>query len=173
MPSQKAALHNDFYAVKKQVYDYCGFTITELNTESESREYGACTFILNKKRIVFRASKITPTKTGQFVTIWKRNNAGITEPFDVNDEFDLVVISSKNDQHSGQFIFPKRVLMEKGIITANNKEGKRGIRVYPPWDKPTNRLAEKTQAWQILYFLPVEENGSIDHVLAKKLYATI
>lgn len=169
---QKAAVHNDFYAAKKQVYDRCGLAVTQLNAESESQEYGACTFNLNDKRIVFRVSKITPTKTGQFVTIWKRNKEGITEPFNENDEFDFLVICSRSSDHWGQFIFPKRVLIEKGIITANKKEGKRGIRVYPLWDKPANKQAENTQAWQRLYFLPIEENGSVDPILAGKLYAT-
>ena len=170
MPLQKTVLHNDFYAAKEHVYDQCGLAVTQLNAESESKEYGACMFKLNEKRIMFRVSKITPTKTGQFVTIWKRNCEGITEPFNENDAFDLVVISSGNDTHSGQFIFPKQVLIEKGIITTVNKGGKRGIRVYPPWDKPANKQAERTQAWQTLYFLPLEKDGFPDLILAKKLY---
>jgi hypothetical protein len=49
--------------------------------------------------------------------------------------------------------FLKSVLADKGIITKNGKEGKRGIRVYPPWDIATNKQAEKTQSWQTKYFL--------------------
>ena len=61
--------------------------LINLKWNLESAEYGACSFKLNGKTIQFRVSKITPTKTGQFVTIWKRNKEGITEPFDNADNF--------------------------------------------------------------------------------------
>jgi SAM-dependent methyltransferase len=62
-----------------------------LEQNVESKEYGACTFELNGMIIQQRISKITPTKIGQFVTIWKRNMDGITEPFDNSDNFDFVI----------------------------------------------------------------------------------
>ncbi|HQE35321.1 MAG TPA: MepB family protein, partial [Flavobacterium alvei] len=65
----------------------------------------------------------------------------------------------------------KKVLVEKGIITQNGKSGKRGIRVYPPWDIPQNKQAEKTQNWQINYFLNIKTDGSTDIDLAKNLLA--
>ena len=40
--------------------------------EAESVDYGACRAELDGKRLVLRVAKTTPTKTGQFVTIWKR-----------------------------------------------------------------------------------------------------
>ncbi|HLO52782.1 MAG TPA: MepB family protein [Saprospiraceae bacterium] len=137
----------------------------------ESKEYGACTFELNGKKIEQRISKITPTKTGQFVTIWKRNKEGITEPFDISDDFDFIIITSKSGDNFGQFIFPKSVLADKGIITRNGKIGKRGIRVYPPWDFATNKQALKTQSWQTKYFLTIKNDSSNDFDLAKKLLA--
>ena len=63
------------------------------------------------------------------MTIWKRNKDGITEPFDTSDDFDFVIITARNDNNFGQFIFPKSILADKGIITRKGKEGKRGIRV--------------------------------------------
>jgi hypothetical protein len=59
--------------------------------------------------------------------------------------------------------------VEKGIISSNGKEGKRGIRVYPPWDIATNRQAIKTQNWQTNYFMTVKKDNSTDLDLAKKL----
>jgi hypothetical protein len=47
------------------------------------------------------------------------------------------------------------VFHQQGILSDNIKEGKRAIRVYPPWDKAENKQAIKTQAWQLLYFLEV------------------
>jgi hypothetical protein len=73
----------------------------------------------------------------------------------------------------GQFIFPKTVLANKGIISKNGISGKRGIRVYPPWDVPNNKQAEKTQRWQLNYFLTIKTDGTTDLDLAKKLVVDI
>jgi hypothetical protein len=69
----------------------------------------------------------------------------------------------------GQFIFPKSVLADKGIVTRNGKEGKRGIRVYPPWDLTTNKQAKRTQSWQTKYFITIKNDNSTDLVLTKRL----
>ena len=151
------------------VYHPLGYQINNLQIESESREYAACSFELDGLKIKHRLAKITPTKTGQFVTIWKRNEAGITAPFNDQDEFDLLVISANNADLCGQFIFPKAILIQHKIITKNGIEGKRGIRVYPPWDTVTNKQAEKTQQCQMPYFLQIDINGNTDLARAKKL----
>jgi hypothetical protein len=156
-------------SIKELVYDTCNFEFSNLIIESESVEYQACSFKLNSFEIIHRFSKITPTKIGQFVTIWKRNDKGITAPFDVSDNFDFIVITSKSGENFGQFVFPKSVLLEKGIISNNNTSGKRGIRVYPPWDVPTSKQAEKTQLWQIKYFYSITEK-SLDIEFVKKLF---
>lgn len=66
-------------------------------------------------------------------------------------------------------MFPKSVLAEKGIITLNGKVGKRGIRVYPPWDIPTKKQAQKTQNWQTKYFFTIYADRATDLGLAKEL----
>lgn len=161
---------SQLYLAKTLVYDKCGFDFRELVLEDESQEYGACTFRLNGMNIKFRISKITPTKTGQFVAIWKRNKEGITQPFDMKDKIDFVIISSMYGDNFGQFVFPKSLLLNKGIMRGNGKEGKRGIRVYPPWDTATNQQAEKTKSWQIKYFLPMHKDNSTNLNLANKLF---
>lgn len=153
------------------IYDPCGFVLSNLKWNTESKEYGACTFDLNEKKIQHRVSKITPTKTGQFVAIWKRNNEGITIPYDVSDTFDYIVISSVSGNNLGQFIFPKYVLEEKGIISRNGKGGKRGIRVYPPWDSTTNDQAKKTQNWQSNYFLLIQKDASTNLQMVKQMFS--
>jgi hypothetical protein len=163
------SLPSELKVVKEAVYDPSGFVLTNLQMHLESIEYGACYFTLNGKNIQYRVAKTTPTKTGQFVTIWKRNKDGITEPFDISDELDFIIITSKSGNDFGQFIFPKSVLAAQGVITSNGKEGKRGIRVYPPWDIPTNKQAQKTQSWQIKYFLTIHENDTTDLDLIKSL----
>jgi hypothetical protein len=162
-------LTSELLQVKELVYDNCNFEFSNLVVDSESEEYQACSFKLNSFQVIHRLSKITPTKIGQFVTIWKRNNKGITAPFDVSDNFDFIVITSKSDKNLGQFVFPKAVLLEKGIFSNNNTSGKRGIRVYPTWDIPTSKQAEKTQLWQTKYFYSINKD-TFDIELVKKLF---
>lgn len=151
----------DLKAVNELIYTPCGLDITHLKVDAESVAYGACSFLLNGKSVLHRVSKITPTKTGQFVTVWKRNNKGITEPFDFSDVFELLLITARSGTHLGQFVFPKQVLVDKGIITQNGTKGKRGFRVYPPWDIATNKQAIQTQLWQSNYFVIIEKNTTL------------
>lgn len=140
-----------------KVYDKCGLEITNFEIEKESQEYDACQFDLNGLKIISRSSKVTPKKAGQFVTFWKRNSKGPIEPFHEADTFDFFVVNSRTDSGLGQFVFPKSILIQKGIISTNIKEGKRAFRVYTHWDKGLNKTAERTLLWQKDYFFEVEE----------------
>ena len=162
------SFESDLQLAKKILYNECGFQFQNLIWNSESANYGACSFELNNKLIQYRVANITPTKIGQFVAIWKRNNQGITAPFDVTDSLDFMIISVRDSENFGQFIFPKSVLVSHGIISQNEKGGKRGIRVYAPWDKPENKQAIKTQAWQVNYFVEIKENSHLDLEFVKK-----
>lgn len=162
-------IDSELFQLKELVYDKCNFEFSNLVIDSESQEYQACSFRLNSFEIIHRLSKITPTKIGQFVTIWKRNHKGITTPFDYSDNFDFIIITSKSEENLGLFVLPKAVLLEKGIISNNNISGKRGIRVYPSWDIPTSKQAIKTQNWQLQYFYLIE-NNSFDVESVKKLF---
>ena len=162
------SFQTDLQLAEKLLYNECGFQFQNLIWNSESANYGACSFELNNKLIQYRVANITPTKIGQFVTIWKRNKEGITAPFDVADLLDFMIISVRDSENFGQFIFPKSVLIAKGIVSQNEKGGKRGIRVYAPWDKPENKQAIKTQAWQVNYFVEIRENSHLDLEFVKK-----
>jgi hypothetical protein len=163
-------LPKDFIYVKKVLSNNSNFEITQPVLEPESSEYGACTFVLNNLNVRYRTAKITPTKTGQFVTLWKRINQGPIQPFDSNDPIDLFIISTRKDNHFGLFIFPKSIGIEKGIVTNGNKEGKRAIRVYPPWDVTSSKQAQKTQKWQLDYFLEIPQDQTMDLNRAKLLF---
>nr|WP_315199120.1 MepB family protein [uncultured Flavobacterium sp.] len=151
----------DLILIQEILFDNSSFKITQPILEIESTEYGACRFVLNNSNILFRTAKITPTKTGQFVTLWKRINQGAIQPFDNTDSIDLFIISVRKDNHFGLFIFPKAVLISKEIVS-DKKEGKRAIRVYPPWDITTSKQAQKTQKWQLDYFLEIPQNATSD-----------
>lgn len=153
---------------KKNVFDKLGFELKNVSKEAESDEYSAHTFELDDRKIIFRNAKTTPKKTGQFVTCWKRNAIGITQPFEFSDRFDFLIVHAHFKNRHGQFVFPKSALLKQGIISGNSKEGKRGFRIYPVWDEPANSQAQKTQKWQLGYFL--ETTHGIDPDFAKKLY---
>ncbi|WP_185155107.1 MepB family protein [Chryseobacterium sp. c4a] len=144
--------------IEKQLFHPLGLSCSNIEEDLECREYSGFNFNLNEQNIKFRISKITPTKTGQFVTIWKRNKKGETVPFDIIDNIDFYLIASFKDSLSGIFIFPKKILLEKGVLSNEKKIGKRGIRVYPTWDKTESKQAQKTQAWQTQYFLEFSKN---------------
>ncbi len=153
---------------KIEIYDRCGFQISKMNKELEGTEYDACQFELNGMKIISRSSKITPKKVGQFVTFWKRNKKGITEPFSEIDRIDFYVINVKTENNFGQFVFPKYELINKGIISTEKKDGKRGFRVYPKWDNAENKQAKKTQEWQLKYFYEIDKLTDLSFV--KELY---
>lgn len=76
---------------------------------------------------------------------------------------DLFIISTRDENHFGQFIFPKSVLVKQGILTSGRKEGKRAMRVYPPWDTTTSPQAKKIQKWQLEYFFECVKNQDLWH----------
>lgn len=153
--------HPDLLLAEELVYKPSGLVLENLKIEGESEEYGAAEFTINNQSIKFRVGKITPTKVGQFVTFWKRIDKGPILPYDCDDSFDFLVVSVRAEHHIGQFVFPKAVLCEKGVVSCKGTEGKRALRIYPPWDKADNFQAKKTQAWQLQYFIKFSE-GSFD-----------
>ncbi len=170
MTNEAKFIHPDLLAAQKLAYEPSGLAIGNLARETESKEYGAFVFEMNHRRIKFRVGKITPTKIGQFVTLWKRIGSGPILPYDITDPIDFFVVSVRTPEHFGQFVFPKTVLYEKGIVSKEGKGGKRAIRVYPPWDITDSRQAKNTQAWQILYFFEINPNTCIDTSRIKKLF---
>lgn len=160
----------DLLDAQKLVYTPLGFLCEKFEEAAESKDYGACTFELNNYRVQFRIAKITPMKIGQFVTLWKRIGKGPILPYDISDPVDLFIISVRDFQRFGQFVFSKEVLREKGIVSIKSKSGKLGIRVYPSWGIPNNKQAEKTQSWQIKYFFGIKPDGCIDAEKVQELF---
>lgn len=168
MISQKTTCY-EIKLIDELVFKPCHLLLKNIEPEPESQEYAAHTFHLNEYKVVFRKAKITPTKTGQFVSIWKRNEQGITTPFDIKDDLDFLMIVANTPTQMGVFIFPKNALHEYRILSDEIKDGKRGIRVYPIWDETASKQAQKTQAWQLQYFLDLSDSKKIDLNHAKKL----
>ena len=155
---------------QNQLYTQCNLIIEHFTPEPESSEYYAHTFTLKNQNGLFRIAKKTPTKTGWFVTLWKRGADNIIAPYDESDSVDFVVISIVSDHNVGQFIFSKKVLREKNIFSTHNLGGKRGIRVYSPWDTVTSLQAAKTQGWQQSYFVDFSLHPAASALKIKQLY---
>ncbi|SFX36350.1 hypothetical protein SAMN02787144_1002443 [Streptomyces atratus] len=170
MTTPSEPLHPDLLAARTLVYEPSGLVCTRPVPEAESAEYGAHSFTVDGSAVRFRVARTTPTKAGQFVTVWKRSVDGPIRPYDSGDPVDLFVISTRDAGGFGQFVFPRDVLCERDIVSHNGVGGKRAFRVYPPWVTTTGRQAGRTQEWQVEYFLPVREGEPVDPVRCRALY---
>lgn len=145
------------------LFSHLGLSISNLQQEPECKEYFGFNFQLNTFQIKFRKAKITPTKTGQFVTLWRRNFVSKeTEPFHSEDQFDFYLIVTETTENFGFFFFTNDVLIKNQILTTDSKQGKRGFRVYPNWDIPQNKQAAKTQNWQVPFFIDFADNNYVE-----------
>ncbi|MGO1586096.1 MepB family protein [Mesonia sp.] len=157
-------MNKNLSQIKKEVYEVCGLEITDFELEPESKEYEASRFKLNGKKVLCRSAKITPKKAGQFVTFWKRNEDGPIAPFNESDAVDYYVVNVRSEDKFGQFVFPKSVLVKRGIISTPKKEGKRAFRVYPIWDLVISKQAQRTQQWQLEYFYEINPSTNFNKV---------
>lgn len=138
--------------------------------EAEGAAYGACRFALDGRTRLFRVAKTTPTKVGQFVTLWKRPQpGGEIAPLDADDEIDTVIVLASSGPQRGYFIFSKAVLIAQGVFASAAQAGKRALRLYPPWSDPLAPQAVRSQRWQAPYFLQCSPDGSADPVHARRL----
>lgn len=156
--------------ITNSVFGKLGLNLTDIESDKECEAYSGVNFRLNDRRVKFRKAKITPKKTGLFVTLWKRNLTGETEPFSTSEPIDFYIIAAEKDQNPGFFLFPKAVLAEKRILTENGKEGKRGFRIYTVWDFLESKQAEKTRKWQNDFFVDLTSNEKVGIETFKKIF---
>jgi len=157
----------------KRIYAQYDLMYINSKVESESKDYGACEFKINGLNVKFRVAKITPIKSGQFVTFWKRDLSGTIIPFDVKDSFDMFIVVVAKDDFFGHFLFPKSVLYAKGVISKNGIGGKRALRVYPFWDTVSSKHAKRTQQWQLPYFCQLDSNDSENETKIRNILSMI
>lgn len=164
---------NDVTKIGRILFGNSPTTISAISQDQEANEYSGYNFRANGSNFKFRKAKLTPKKNGQFVTLWKRNANKDTEPFHATDDFDFYIIVSEDAEKYGFFLFPKRELVKRNILSTDQKEGKRGFRVYPTWVLTENKQAEKTQQWQTRYFFEclnarVKQQNLLHEVLLQK-----
>jgi len=124
--------------------------VSNFRLHNEASDYMGCEFRYKQKNYIFRKAKVTPKKSGLFVTLWKRSASSVTEPFKISDEFDALLIFCSESSKQGFLNFHKNTLAHHKILsdTKNSSKGKRGFRVYPDWTIPTSDQARRTQQWQ-------------------------
>lgn len=167
---------NEFYKalthVNKIFYEPNHLTIHDIQEEAQNSEYGAGMFQLHSKSVRFRVAKITPNKIGQFVAFWEKDGDGKNHAFSYEKAADLLVINTfAGNNHFGQFVFPKEVLVKQNILKTAAAKGKMVIRVYPKWENPTSKQAIKTQKWQLAYFVEANDADRFPAQDLLKLYS--
>lgn len=149
--------------LRAQLWDPCGMASSVPVPEPDSANYGGHTLTLNGRPTIFRAAKTTPTKTGQFATLWRRSPQGPIRPFDVCDGVSLFIVYTGG----GLFVFPAHALAAHNVLSTHGVGGKRALRLYPPDVVTTSVQARKSQTWQGEYFLSLPANPQ----RAKRLHA--
>lgn len=132
----------------KRFYDENNIIMSDLQMDGKSHSYK---FKLNGKNVIYRCGKITPIKMGYFVTLYKRNLLLQCVPFDYTDDVDFYIIGLPIINK--QFIFTKNTLADNGIISRDNKNGKRGFRLYHPHIRVNSKQALNSQEWQSKCFI--------------------
>ncbi len=124
----------------------------ELNSiiyENQNEEYEGIAF--PNLGIRSRLAKRTPKKKGYFVASYVAKEGIKNRPYTSDESLDYLAICISDSEHEGAFMFPKQMLVSKGILTTD-KLGKMAFRVYPPFEMDLNATATLTQTWQSRYY---------------------
>ncbi|MEJ9077290.1 MepB family protein [Gordonia malaquae] len=100
-----------------------------------------------------RTARITPTKPGAFVAVWRRAADGGTEPFPSDEPITGLLVFVEDGGHEGVFAFTSNDLERLKITASPTSPGKRGFRVYPEWVDGLNPQATRTQRAQAAAFI--------------------
>ncbi len=174
-----------------------GYEITQtpvLDPAPENAKYEALTFTLHNKNIVYRKANVTPDRPGAFLSVWQRPSptTASNKPIPlISSDLDYLFVHVEEDANiersaeliqkhkQGIFIFPTTLLIKKGIVSSDKGKGKTGFRVFPPWSsdrgvkgsKVFSTSGKKTQAWQLPYFLAIDEQGLIEPAALHGIFA--
>lgn len=162
-------IHPDVVAVTGLLEDF-GIGCSPGVSEPDNAEYGAMVCGVGSSTMRIRVGKVTPTKVGLFVSVWRRAADGSTEPFPVESDVDALVVVAREGDRYGAFVFPVEVLATRGVVSAGGVGGKRGFRVYPPWSATGNPQARRSQSWQCDWFLDMSGGTVVDPRRAGRLF---
>ncbi|MFP7492876.1 MepB family protein [Terribacillus saccharophilus] len=132
--------------------------ITNVITEAHNQEYEGMLIQLEDTTYRSRLAKATPKKKGYFVVFWEKDENNKNQAYSFLESPAKVIISIMDENLRGQFVFPKSILLKKGILRSENSKGKMAIRVYPAWERELNKTAAQTQKWQQKYFVDLTDD---------------
>ena len=127
-------------------------SIQNLLVEEQNQAYEGLTFELNDETYRSRLAKKTPNKKGYFVVFWEKNRQNNNQPYAFESAPNQLIVLILDEEKQGVFLFPKKVLLEQGILRDETTKGKMAIRVYPTWENELNASARRTQKRQEAYF---------------------
>ena len=142
--------------------------IKKVHEESQNSEYEGLIVTINGQSYRSRLAKLTPKKVGYFVAFWGKDANHQNQAFDMTNTPDKLIISIIDGDLKGQFVFPKSLLMQQGVLSHEHAKGKMAMRVYPTWLEHLNATASQTQKWQGNYFIDL--SSEVDYNRVSQLY---
>lgn len=116
--------------------------------EEQNSDYESGLVSIEGERWRLRTGRVTPTKPGAFVAVWRRSEQGSTEPFPAADSTAGLLVFVVDRERRGVFRFTNERLSVLGITRSDKHPGKRGFRVYPAWCSGLNPQASRSQTAQ-------------------------
>lgn len=119
-----------------------------IQVEEQNSDYESGVARIGKEQWRIRTARITPTKPGAFVAVWKRDEGGSTRPFTADESMSGLLVFAEEQERFGVFQFTTAHLISLGCVSSELHPGKRGFRVYPAWCTDLNPQASRTQRAQ-------------------------
>lgn len=129
--------------------------------EEQNSDYESGIVRIGKEQWRIRTARITPTKPGAFVAVWKRSESGTTRPFTVDESMSGLLVFVTEEDRLGVFQFTTAHLVTLGYVSSHLHPGKRGFRVYPSWCTDLNSQASRTQRAQEAAFFELPPRNAL------------
>ena len=88
-----STMNKELQKLENRLLKNIDLKISAITQDTDCEEYSGYNFQLQQLNIKYRKAKVTPKKNGLFVTLWKRNIKGQTEPFNHNDQVNFYIIA--------------------------------------------------------------------------------
>ena len=129
--------------------------------EEQNSDYESGIVRIGTEQWRIRTARITPTKPGAFVAVWKRSERGTTRPFTADESISGLLVFVAEQERFGVFQFTTVHLLSLGYVSSDLHPGKRGFRVYPAWCTDLNSQASRTQRAQEPAFFELSPRNAL------------
>ncbi|WP_404497710.1 MepB family protein [Arthrobacter sp. GAS37] len=131
-----------------------------IQVEEQNNDYESGVARIGKEQWRIRTARITSTKPGAFVAVWKRGEGGSTRPFTAAESMSGLLVFVEEQGRFGVFQFTKAHLISLGYVSSDLHPGKRGFRVHPAWCTDLNPQASRTQSSQGVAFVELPPSNA-------------